>query len=798
MSTNSDRNLLMGILALQMDFISREQLIAATNIWVTDKARPLDEILLEQDALRTDTHPLLVALVDKHLEMHGGDAEKSLAAVSSIGSARDELNELGDDEIEATISRVAVDRDSGDPYATEVFRAGVSSSGVSNSDGSRFRVLRPHAKGGLGEVFVAQDDELNREVALKEIQPQHADNTDSRSRFVLEAEVTGGLEHPGIVPVYGLGQYGDGRPYYAMRFIRGDSLKEAIERFHGGDKPDMAAGEHVGYDSVEFRKLLGRFVDVCNAIQYAHSRGVLHRDLKPGNIMLGKYGETLVVDWGLAKLQGRDDETKVEGETTLQASSGSGSSPTQFGSAIGTPAYMPPEQAAGKLDELGPESDVYSLGATLCHLLTGKSPVTGKSLGELLKKVQQGDIPAPRQVNPTVPKPLDAICLRAMAMRPQDRYASPQELADDVERFLADEPVTAHIEPLVVRARRLVRKHQTVAATTAAVVLVSVIGLGVFSTIVSGKNAELTELNTQLDQTNIELAGKNTALTEANQRETEARRLAEANEKSARQQSQLALSTLTSVIQDIQHGLRNLSGSGETRRRLLMTSLAKLESVATKYVEQSAVNRQTVRALLAVGDVVLKFGVDDEPRSAGDASTELSSEQQSAVRIAGAFHRRAHEIAAQMVEDHPHDAQLLHDLSVTYRSLGDIQRRMSDSVAALATYQESHQIVLKLAAANPQTVEVQRDLYISHRRLGQIRLRMGDSGAALESYQKSLEVCKQLAKDDPTSLQALRDLSLAYSGIAEIQLRLGDSKAALDLYQKSLEICKKWVSTSLK
>src|SRR5262249_8760269 len=157
----------------------------------------------------------------------------------------------------------------------------------------RFRVLRPHARGGLGEVHVAQDEELHREVALKEIQDRHADNPDSRARFMLEAEITGGLEHPGIVPGYGLGTYADGLPYYAKRFIQGDSLKEAIERFYQAEELHPA-GRDPGQRALEFRQLLGRFVDVCNAIAYAHSRGILHRDLKPGNIMLGNYGETLV------------------------------------------------------------------------------------------------------------------------------------------------------------------------------------------------------------------------------------------------------------------------------------------------------------------------------------------------------------------------------------------------------------------------------------------------------------------------------------------------------------------------
>src|SRR5262249_53174599 len=143
----------------------------------------------------------------------------------------------------------------------------------------RYRVLRPHAKGGLGKVFVAEDLELHREVALKEIQERYSDNERSRARFILEAEITGGLEHPGVVPVYGLGAYLDGRPFYAMRLVRGENLKQNIRRFHEVDHGNCDPGER----RLAFRQLLGRFVAVCNAVSYAHSRGVVHRDLKPSN-----------------------------------------------------------------------------------------------------------------------------------------------------------------------------------------------------------------------------------------------------------------------------------------------------------------------------------------------------------------------------------------------------------------------------------------------------------------------------------------------------------------------------------
>jgi hypothetical protein len=273
----AERNLLFGLLALQNGLINQVQLVAAFQAWTLDKARALADLLVDRGELSRSRRELLDALVEEHLKEHGGDAEKSLAAIPAGRSTRESLADLGDPDIGATLEHVGSGHGStedGDADRTASYAVGTAT-----SDGQRFRVLRPHAKGGLGAVFVALDAELHREVALKQILDKHADDPVSRQRFLLEAEVTGGLEHPGIVPVYGLGTYGDGRPYYAMRFIRGDSLKEAIDRFHA----DEPLKQDAGHRSLELRKLLRRFLDVCNAIDYAHSRGVLHRDIKPGN-----------------------------------------------------------------------------------------------------------------------------------------------------------------------------------------------------------------------------------------------------------------------------------------------------------------------------------------------------------------------------------------------------------------------------------------------------------------------------------------------------------------------------------
>ena len=264
-------------------------------------------------------------------------------------------------------------------------------------------------------------------------------------RFLVEAEVTGGLEHPGIVPVYGLGRYPDGRPYYAMRLIRGESLKEAIARHHRVDPEPVEANGR----ALAFRKLLRRFLGVCDVIDYAHSRGILHRDLKPSNIMLGPHGETLVVDWGLAKRVDVPDAVGGGSPRPLLPSTDGCDLVTIPGSVVGTPHYMSPEQAEGDPRRIGPDSDIYSLGATLYCLMTGRSPFEDDRSGdveEILRRVKAGDFPPPRSVNPTIAAGLEAVCLKAMALRPEARHASARELADEVERWLAEEPVSAYRE----------------------------------------------------------------------------------------------------------------------------------------------------------------------------------------------------------------------------------------------------------------------------------------------------------------------------------------------------------------
>jgi eukaryotic-like serine/threonine-protein kinase len=314
------RDLLFGLLALQNGLIEQAQLVASFQAWTRDRSRPLAEQLIGRGDLDAEQRAAVEAMVALHLKKHGGDVERSLASIPAGVAARLGLAGTGDAGIDASVARIGVSTVHGVEDADRT-----ASLGGSTSEGDRFQILRPHARGGLGAVFVARDRELHREVALKQILAEYADDPTSRQRFWLEAEITGGLEHPGIVPVYGLGVDAGGRPFYAMRFIRGESFKDAIAAY----RSDESLKQDPGRRSLALRQLLRRFVDVCHAIDYAHSRGVLHRDLKPSNIIVGKHGETLVVDWGLAKAVGRREPRSAMEERTLVPSSGSGPSGTR-------------------------------------------------------------------------------------------------------------------------------------------------------------------------------------------------------------------------------------------------------------------------------------------------------------------------------------------------------------------------------------------------------------------------------------------------------------------------------------
>lgn len=321
------------------------------------------------------------------------------------------------------------------------------------------------AEGGLGKVWIAHDAELGRDVALKEVKPRFASNADYIRRFEKEAAITGALQHRGVVPVYRRGRHADGRPFYTMRLIKGPTLQEAISAFHNAD---WQAGS-VAKD-MESRRLISHLVSVCSTIHYAHEQGYIHRDIKPENIVLPNEGGALVIDWGLAKKIKSEDESSTP---EIGASSGE---LTAIGRALGSPAYMSPEQARGESYEVDERTDVYGIGATLFSLLTNHPPYAGDDSSSILKMVASGENVSPLKVDGSVPKPLDAICRKAMARDKNLRYDSVLGIAKDLELFLAGQPVSCCQESIFERTTRYLRKYRTAMLFAVTLLVLTAVG----------------------------------------------------------------------------------------------------------------------------------------------------------------------------------------------------------------------------------------------------------------------------------------------------------------------------------
>ena len=355
------------------------------------------------------------------------------------------------------------------PVMTPVGRPYLSSviSALDNGQYGPHCVLRTHQKGGMGRILIAYDQYLKRDVALKELHPEVLDDPSVVQRFVGEAEITAQLEHPGIVPVHTLG-LNEGHPYYTMKLIKGQTLQDAIKAYHRNPAKSELTG------------LVRRLASVCKTMSYAHSKGVIHRDLKPANIMLGEHGETLVMDWGLAKsLLHPEEETVLLSEVANEERQEVVRPElTTVGSVVGTLAFMSPEQATPGEGTVGPLSDVFSLGAMLYYLLTGQTAFSGRSTQEILNKVRNSTPVKPSLIKPYVPSDLEAICLKAMKRIPADRYQSADELFDDLCRWLDNEPVQAGKETLVQRTWRRIRKRRQVHLSVPAVLLLGVLTLG--------------------------------------------------------------------------------------------------------------------------------------------------------------------------------------------------------------------------------------------------------------------------------------------------------------------------------
>jgi eukaryotic-like serine/threonine-protein kinase len=327
--------------------------------------------------------------------------------------------------------------------------------------GAPYRILRTLGSGGMATVYLAEDAKLFRPVALK-VMDVSAASKEMALRMQSEARIIARLEHPGIVPIHDVGTLPDGRVFYAMKYVQGDNLTRFSQ------------------ETGSVAERLRVFLKVCEAVAFAHSHGVIHRDLKPANIMVGAYGEVLVMDWGVAKILPNADEGNAKSpeprsqgqegkeagdDTSMQLSSKASPGPlvkTLSGTVLGTPFYMAPEQALGQTSSHNQLTDVYSLGAILYFLLTHHHPHQGASMNQIRESFLRKELLRPRDVVPDIPRPLDAVCAKSMAIDPQNRYSKVQDLKADIERYLSDLPVSVYKENVIEKAGRWSNRYRFV------------------------------------------------------------------------------------------------------------------------------------------------------------------------------------------------------------------------------------------------------------------------------------------------------------------------------------------------
>jgi serine/threonine-protein kinase len=620
-------------------------------------------------------------------------------------------------------------------YATDRFTA------VSHLVAPQF-----HARGGLGEVLVARQQELDRPVALKRILSGHIHEA-SRRRFLREAVITAQLQHPGIVPIHGLGENEDG-PFYTMPFIRGETLQVAIERFHH----DESLRRDSGRRGLELRGLLQRFITICETIAYAHDQRVVHRDLKPANIMLGPYGETIVMDWGLAKRfqgDGSDLEHDTEG-----ASPSPGPSPddlTAVGAVLGTPQFMSPEQALGR--PTSPSSDLYSLGVILYAILTGKSPYRKPPGPDQLQVVRAAELVPPRQRDPDLPRALEAICLKAMAARPEQRYLTPRALAEDLAKWLADEPVSAYRQGYSARLARWARRHRAgVQAATVALVVIAVLATTAAVRIDQARRGE----QAALVRVTSSLAAERAAKAEAEANLTLAHRAVDDYFTKISENSLLKRQDAAEV-----RDLRPL------RKELLEVALEYYNRLITRRSSDPSLRSEQAAAYTRVGRINGEIG-------SKDAALEA--------------YRHALAIRTDLAALDPDNNALARERAASGIPVAEMLTDIGRAAEALAEYTRSQELLERLVDANPSDVEMQSALMRVHNGEGLVLRALGRSEEALAAFERGRAAVQRLADAGAADSEDRSRLATAHGNIGLFLGELGRIDEAVAAMEKSRSI----------
>ncbi|HEV3120879.1 MAG TPA: serine/threonine-protein kinase [Isosphaeraceae bacterium] len=723
---DADRNLLFGVLALQGDLIDAAQFVEACTAWANHKAKPLADLLVERGWINPDDRAHIDYFLARKLRKHEGDAHKSLMEVAGAG-VQNILAELNDPEVQRSMAGMS----KGEGHVM------LSTVGYTPETRERYTLTRLHAKGGLGQVWLARDSNLGREVALKELRPERASDPTVWSRFLEEARITGQLEHPNIVPVHELATPSEGhQPFYTMRFVKGRTLTEAVKAYH----QKLHAGQAAPLDLLV---LVNAFVGICNAVAYAHSRGVIHRDLKGQNVILGDFGEVVVLDWGLAKQVDRPEETLTPPVSVKHEGDWSG---TIAGQALGTPVYMAPEQAEGRLEQIDQRTDVYGLGAVLYEVIAGQPPFAGDSTQEVLRRVCQEEPARPRQHNPQAPAALEAVCLKALAKRPEGRYSTASELARDVQRWLADEPVSAYPEPMSKRAGRWARRHKPLVASAAVLLATSVVALSVSTVLINRERARAEE--------------------------------------SFRQARRAVDDYFTTVSES---KLFEKPGLQPLRKELLDSALKYYQGFLRQRGRDPSVRAELAATYYRVAWITQQTG---------------------SIVVALKNYDQAVSLYEQLIREQPAETKYQSDLAICFNDRGNLLRAFRRNAEALQTHRKALAIRERLAKANPQVVRLQNEVAKSYANIGTTLRDVGKFPEALEWIEKARDVNERLVQD-PRAITAFSsdlgkpyntipviqgDLAVDFYNIGYIQASTNRPAEAMASYQRAREILEKLIA----
>jgi serine/threonine-protein kinase len=776
----ADRNLLFGVLALQADLIDSGRFAEACAAWSTRKDMPLADLLVERGWLTPADRADVEKLLQRKLAKHKGDARASLAEVTT-DHMRQSLAELTDPDIRQSLAG---------PTPPALGHVLVATTEFVPETRDRYTLSRLHATGGIGRVWLARDAALGRDVALKELRPERAGNPAVWARFLREAQVTGQLEHPGVVPIYEVGRRPDDQaPFYTMRFVRGRTLAEAVAAYHARRARDEAG-------PLELRELLNAFVGVCNAVAYAHSRGVLHRDLKPHNVVLGDYGEVVVLDWGLARLM---DEPEGDAAPLDVVDVGAAGATVQ-GQVLGTPAYLSPEQAEGRQDLLGPGTDVYGLGAVLYEILVGSPPFSGPDTTEVLRRVRHQEPERPRSLVPGTPLALEAVCLKALAKKPGERYGTAKELAGEVQRWLADEPVSAWREPVRMRAGRWVRRHRTGVATALAALVVAVVGLLAVAAVQTESRRQLAGKNRELEESNLRLA----AARDRAERRVDLALGAIENFRSAvdgnldvknRPENEGLRKTLLlaplAFYQKLRDDLRDGGDSGPEARTKLADAYFQLGSLDRDIGSQTDALKAYDEAVTLLEALANETPQPQGPGLRGQLARalndrgELQSVSKALTAAALESLRRARELRGAEVREKPQSVAARVDLARTLDDIALLEARKGDADTALATLREGLAELEQARGLESGHVAAGLLLARTHLQVSSVllnhRSRLPES---LASAQAALQIAEALVRAHPGDPGCQTQLSGAYEGLGSVHEAKGEYDKALIIYGK--------------